>query len=84
MRPTGSYWGGGGENIDMRSGNLNFTIPLLKVKGRGWNVPFNLSYNSQNWRHDSGGTWNLGQIADVKVNVPVDDTKFAKPAGDVK
>ena len=45
----------------MRSGNLNFTIPLLKVKGRGWNVPFNLSYNSQNWRHDSGGTWNLGR-----------------------
>src|SRR5258708_3518714 len=61
VRPTGSYWGGGGENIDLRSGNLNCTIPLLKVKGRGWNVPFNLSYNSQNWRQDSGGTWNLGR-----------------------
>ena len=59
VRPTGSYWGGGGENIDMRSGNLNFSIPLLKVKGRGWTVPFNLSYNSQNWRQDSGGTRNL-------------------------
>jgi len=61
VRPTGSYWGGGGENIDMRSGNLNFSIPLLKVNGRGWTVPFNLSYNSQNWRKDPGGTWNLGR-----------------------
>ena len=61
VRPTGSYWGGGGENIDMRSGNLNFSIPLLKVKGRGWTVPFNLSYNSQNWRQDPGGTWDLGR-----------------------
>jgi hypothetical protein len=59
VRPTGSYCGG--ENIDMRSGNLNFSIPLLKVKGRGWTVPFNLSYNSQNWRQDSGGNWNLGR-----------------------
>jgi hypothetical protein len=39
-------------------GNLNFSIPLLKVKGRGWTVTFNLSYNPQNWRQDSGGTWN--------------------------
>jgi hypothetical protein len=45
----------------MRSGNLNFSIPPLKVKGRGWTVPFNLSYNSQNWRQDTGGTWNLGR-----------------------
>jgi hypothetical protein len=60
VRPTGIYWGGGGENIDMRSGNVNFSLPLLNVKGRGWTVPFRLSYNSQNWRQDSGGQWNLG------------------------
>jgi hypothetical protein len=62
IRPTGSYWGGGGENIDVRSGNLNFTIPLLKANGRGWSVPFNLSYNSQNWMKDSNGnSWNEGR-----------------------
>jgi RHS repeat-associated protein len=62
VRPTGSYWGGGGENIDMRSGNLNFTLPILKGVGRGgWGVGFQLSYNSQNWRQDTGGTWQLGQ-----------------------
>ncbi len=60
MRPTGSYWGGAGEQIDMRSGNLNFTVPLFKVNGRGWTVPFNLTYNSQVWRQDPGGTWNFG------------------------
>jgi RHS repeat-associated protein len=57
VRPTGTYWGASGENIDVRSGNLNFALPLLKPQGRGsWSVPFNLIYNSQNWRQDST-TW---------------------------
>jgi RHS repeat-associated protein len=64
VRPTGTYWGGNGEQIDVLSGNVNYTVPLLTAKGRtGWNAPFNLTYNSQNWRQDSGGLWNLG--ADV-------------------
>jgi hypothetical protein len=63
-RPTGTYWGASPEQIDVLSGNLNLTIPLLTAQGRnGWSVPFNLTYNSQSWRQDSGGTWNLG--ADV-------------------
>jgi len=62
VRPEGSYWGAGGEEIDMRSGNLNFTLPLLRPEGRGgWGVPFALTYNSQNWRKDSNGHWKLGQ-----------------------
>ena len=33
----------------------------MNAQGRnGWSVPFNLTYNSQNWREDMGGTWNLG------------------------
>jgi hypothetical protein len=51
-------------------GNLNFSIPLLKVKGRGWTVTFNLSYNSQNWRQDSGGTWNWTVTADSATGEP--------------
>jgi YD repeat-containing protein len=62
VRSTGTYWGTSGENIDLRSGNLNFSIPLLKAQGRGgWGVGFNLSYNSQNWRQDTGGTWQFGR-----------------------
>ena len=61
VRPTGAYWGASGEQIDMMSSNLNFTVPILKAQGRGgWGVGLTLSYNSQNWRQDSGGTWNLG------------------------
>ena len=61
-RPDGVYWGGGGEQIDTRSSNLNFSIPLLKAMGRGgWSVPFALSYNSQLWRQDGGTTWELGR-----------------------
>lgn len=61
VRASGSYWGGAGEQIDTRSGNLNFSLPLLKAMGRGgWNVDFRLSYNSQAWRQDSGGVWKLG------------------------
>jgi hypothetical protein len=59
LRPTGSYWGGMGEQIDMRSGNVNYTLPLLSIQGRGWSVPLNLSYNSQNWLETSdGSSWN--------------------------
>jgi len=47
VRPLGSYWGGSGEQIDMRSGNLNYSIPLLKAMSRGgWSLGFNLTYNS--------------------------------------
>ena len=59
VRPTGAYWGAGGEQIDMLSGNLNFTLPLLKALGRGGSsVGLALNYNSQIWRQDPGGTWN--------------------------
>jgi len=61
-RPTGSYWGGMGEQIDTRSGNLNYTYPLVTAQGRGSTVPVVLSYNSQNWRLDpSGYIWDLGE-----------------------
>lgn len=62
VRPGGTYWGAGSEQIDILSGNLNYTLPLLKAQGRGgWAVPFALSYNSQLWRADSGSNiWKLG------------------------
>src|SRR5581483_6765710 len=59
---TGSYWGGLGEQIDTRSGNLNFSLPLLTALSRGSNLKLGLSYNSQNlWEDASGSDWNLGQ-----------------------
>lgn len=46
VRPTGSYWGTSGEQIDLVSGNLNFWMPLslitVKMRG-GTNIPFGLS-----------------------------------------
>jgi len=61
LRSTGTYWGALGEQIDLLSGNLNYSVPVFTAVGRnGWKVPFNLVYNSQNWRQDTGGTWNLG------------------------
>ena len=57
---SGSYWGGGGEQIDMLGGNLNFALPLFSGQGRtGWSVPIGLSYNSQIWRRDGGTNWQL-------------------------
>jgi RHS repeat-associated protein len=62
VRPLGSYWGAAGENIDMQTGNLNFTLPLLSVPGRGgMKLNVALSYNSLNWRQDAAGTWLLGE-----------------------
>jgi RHS repeat-associated protein len=62
VRPTAAYWGSSNEQIDVMSGNMNFTIPLLTAMQRGGaSVPFNLIYNSQVWRQDSGGTWQYGR-----------------------
>ena len=61
IRPTGSYWGALGEQIDIRSGNLNFTLSLLSAKSRGWSVPFVLSYNSQVWQKDGTTITNFGK-----------------------
>src|ERR1700682_3155297 len=61
VRPTGTYWGAAGEQIDLRSGNLNFRLPLVKAGGRGGSgFSLGLSYNSTNWRQDPRGTWQLG------------------------
>src|SRR5262249_53323797 len=62
VRPTGSYWGASGEQIDLLSGNLNYTVPLFKATARtGWSATVGLSYNSQIWRLDNGGTWKMGR-----------------------
>ena len=62
VRPDGAYWGGAGEQIDLQSGNLNFSIPLFKALGRGgWGVTFALSYNSQMWRNANGSIWLSGE-----------------------
>jgi hypothetical protein len=85
VHSTGSYWGAAGEQIDLLSGNLNVTVPLLTAKSRGgWGVTFALSYNSQLWREDSTGTsievpdvgyglgWRLqaGSLLPVKTGSP--------------
>ena len=59
IRSTGSYWGASPEQIDLLSGNLNYSVPLIQARGRsGWGATFALSYNSQIWRQ-SGGTATL-------------------------
>lgn len=61
IRPTGTYWGGTGEQVDVLFGNLNYSLPLIAAQGRGWTVPLTLSYNSQNWVQDASGyNWQFG------------------------
>jgi hypothetical protein len=61
VHKNGSYWGGGGEQIDTLSGNVNFALPLLTTQQRtGQQFPLGLSYDSQNWRQDSSFNWQLG------------------------
>src|SRR5260370_1167163 len=50
VRSTGSYWGAAGEQIDLVSGNLNFSLAPIQAKTRGAGATFALSYNSQIWR----------------------------------
>ena len=62
VKPLGSYWGSSPEQIDVASGNLNLSLPVVTAQGRGgWTVPLSLSYNSQNWKQDSAGVQMLAQ-----------------------
>ncbi|MBM3813371.1 MAG: hypothetical protein FJW20_17235, partial [Acidimicrobiia bacterium] len=62
VHSDGSYYGAGGENIDTRSGNLNYTLPLVKTSGRNsLAVTVYLSYNSQIWRRDGNTVWSHGR-----------------------
>jgi len=62
VKGTGSHWGAMGEQINMQSGNLNFSLPLVNAQARGgWSAAIGLSYNSQVWRKDTAATWRLGQ-----------------------
>ena len=57
IRPTNTYWGGAGEQIDIFNGNLNYSVPLITAVGRGGlAATFKLVYNSENWVVTSGTT----------------------------
>ena len=61
VHSSSAHWGSGGEQIDMRSGNLNFTLPLVTAMGRGGSsMNLALNYNSQQWRLDNNVVWKLG------------------------
>ena len=95
VRTLGAYWGAAGEQIDTDSGNLNFSLPLVTPKSRGWGVMLRLSYNSQMWRQDTAGTWLMGQdvgyglgwrlqagsLAPVWANSTIDHYLFTDASG---
>ena len=61
IKSTGVYWGGAGEQIDLLSGNLNYSLPLVQIQGRGASgAVLGLSYNSQIWRQLSGTNYLQG------------------------
>ena len=60
VRSTGSYWGAAGEQIDLLSGNLNFTLALMQPQSRGGGATIALSYNSQIWKRTGTTSSNLG------------------------
>ncbi len=62
VNSLGTYWGAAGEQIDLRSGNLNFTLPLVTAAGRGkTSIPFSLNYNSQLWRKEGNTVFRQGR-----------------------
>ncbi len=62
VKANGTYWGAAGENIDMRSGNLNFNLPLVQAQMRGGGgAAVGLSYNSQIWQMVGQTEWRTGR-----------------------
>ena len=61
VHKLGTYWGGMGEQIDLRSGHLNYSVPPLTAQGRsGLSLPLALVYDSQLWRKENAQVWQLG------------------------
>jgi RHS repeat-associated protein len=60
IRPNGEYWGLNNEKIDMLSGNLNYSLPLLRAGGRRAAANIICSYNSQIWKKDEQKTYLYG------------------------
>lgn len=59
-RLHGSYWGHGAEKIDLLSGNLCYSLPLLHVQSRRLHALLKASYNSQLWSQDASGARHHG------------------------
>lgn len=58
---SASTWGSAGESIDLLSGNVHHTYPLLTATGRGgYSVPLVLSYDAQNWMEESSVVSHFG------------------------
>lgn len=56
--PAGSYNLTGFENVNLYSGNLNFSLPLLKIGGRGSaSTSINLTVNSIRWQMERVDEW---------------------------
>lgn len=72
--PAGAFKLSGLENVSPFSGNMNFTLPLLQLGGRGdARVPVNLSIDSVRWemkREGGGNTNSNGQTAQQAGNYP--------------
>jgi RHS repeat-associated protein len=83
--PAGSYSLSGFDNVNLYNGNLNFSLPLLKVGGRGEaQLPINLNINSMRWqvnRDTFGGTMppSMGNLTAV-ITWYAGDTFNSMPA----
>src|SRR5712692_9512375 len=52
--PYGSFQAGQFDSLNVENLNVNFSIPIVTVPGRGLNFNYAVSYNSSIWRK----TWN--------------------------
>ena len=81
-RPAGSYQLGGFDNLNLFNGNLNFSLPLLTIGGRGAaQVPITLSVDSTRWKlgRDGGVVNNsagLNLNADSDIDAVVNIVEF--------
>ena len=78
VRTAGSYWGAGGEQIDLLSGNLNISIPIVTAQARGgWSARgFQRTFNSLHLQYFQ----QFGESAFRKANP---NTSYGKSFGTV-
>ncbi len=81
--PFGSFSNGSFDHIDRANLNVNFSVPITSVHGRGISVPSAIVYDSLMWKEQTTGTVQWTPVLD-SANNPTWGWKIDNVLGDIK
>jgi YD repeat-containing protein len=81
--PFGSFSNGSFDHINRANLNVNFSIPIASINGRGISLPAAMVYDSLMWKEQTAGTVQWTPVLD-SANNPTWGWKIDNVLGDIK